>query len=77
MRGHGQLEVGQGQVDRGAGEGAVGVERLEVELDRPFRQDRCLAGGDERRHHRVEPVPARVPVASTRSQVNIAIVRIR
>ena len=33
--------------------------------------------GDEGRHDRVEEVPARVPAASTRSQANFAIRRIR
>ena len=73
-----QVEVGQGQVALvAAGEGAVGVESLEVELDRPLRQDLGAAGGDEGRHDRVEAVAARVAAASTRSQVNIAIRRIR
>jgi hypothetical protein len=47
------------------------------ELDRPLRQDRCPAGGDEGGDDRVEEVPARVPAATTRGQVNIAIRRIR
>ena len=73
-----QVDVGQGQVAIvGAGEGAVGVEPLEVELDRPLRQDLRAAGGDEGRDDRVEAVAARVAAASTRSQVNIAIRRIR
>ena len=41
------------------------------DIDRPLRQDRCPAGGDERRNDRVEPVAARVAAASTRSQVDV------
>ena len=64
--------------DRGAAdEGAVGVERFKVELDRPLRQDRCPTGGDEGCDGRIEPVAPRVAAACTRSQVNFAIRRIR
>jgi hypothetical protein len=50
---------------------------FEVELDGPLRQDLGAAGSDERRHDRVEAVAPWVPAASTRSQVNIALRRIR
>ena len=73
-----QVQVRQGQGALGAAsKGAVRVGPLEVELDRPLGEDRCSAGGDEGGNDRVEPVAARVPAASTRSQVNIAIRRIR
>ena len=73
-----QVEVGQGQVVLvGAGERAVGVQALEVELDRPLRQDLRATGGDEARHDRVEAVAARVRARSTRRQVNMKIRRIR
>lgn len=73
-----QVDVGLGQfalVD--VGEGAVRVERLEVKPDRPLRQNLGAAGGDECCDDRIEPVPARVPAARTRNQVNMAIRRIR
>ena len=61
----------------GTGEVAIGVQPFEVELDRPLRQDLGPAGGDEGGHDRVEPVAARVAAATTRSQVNMTIRRIR
>ena len=73
-----EVEVGQGQIAIGtAGEGAVGVEPLEIELDRLCREVLGAAGGDEGGDDRVEAVAARVTAASTRSQVNFAIRRIR
>ncbi|HEX5824628.1 MAG TPA: hypothetical protein VFY18_09245, partial [Candidatus Limnocylindrales bacterium] len=43
----------------------------ECRLNRPLRQGCRPASGGEGGHDRVEEVPARVPAASTRSQVNI------
>ena len=51
--------------------------RVEVELDRPLRQDLGAAGGDERPDDSVETVASRVAAATTRSQVNMAIRLIR
>jgi hypothetical protein len=61
----------------GTGEVAIGVQPFEVELDRPLRQDLGATGGDEGGHDGVEAMAPRVPAAITRSQVNIAIRRIR
>ncbi len=73
-----QVEVGQGEVALvRAGEGPVRVQPLEVELDRPLRQDLGAAGGDEGGDDRVETVAARVAARRTRRQVNMTIRRIR
>ena len=73
-----QVDIGQGEVAVvGTREGAIGVQALEVELDRPFGQDLRAAGGDEGGHDRVDAVAARVTAARRRSRVNIAIRRIR
>jgi hypothetical protein len=50
---------------------------IEVEIDRPLRQDLGAAGRDERSDRGIKRVAARVPVRSTRRQVNIAFRRIR
>ena len=50
-----EFDVGQGQLPLvGAGEGAVRVQALEVELDRPLRKDLGATGGDELGDDRVE-----------------------
>jgi len=61
----------------GTGEGAIGVQSFEVELDGPLRQDLRATGGDEGGDDGVEAVAPRVPAATTHDQVNIAIRRIR
>jgi hypothetical protein len=59
------MAIGQGQVPLpGAGEGAARVERLDVELDRPPRQDGCPTGGDEGGDNRLERMPAPVAAGS-------------
>lgn len=73
-----EVDIGQGEfVIVGTGEGAIGVRPVEEELDRPLRQDLGATGGGQGGDDRVEAVAPRVPAASTRSQVNIAIRRIR